>query len=207
MGLRLLKRKEVYESRTENTPTVPFRVGETRIRFVGGYFIACCAAPWRPHMKKHSYFASRFRDGWPEPEEIAPLFLAPPGERWFFETGNDSAGLTAEGVDGTDRLDPADRGRVAVHLDLWAHPERGVQLSWRKWGGGRKETWHSKGDLSRLAEHVRSLHDTPLSAGLFIPYEEAWQAVRDFIETDGERPGSIAWIEESDLPAGTFPAP
>ncbi|MDP3327924.1 Imm1 family immunity protein [Parvibaculum sp.] len=150
-------------------------------------------------MEKRSYFISRFRDGWPEPEEIAPLFLAPLGERWFFETGNDSAGLTAEDGDGA--------GRVAVHLDIWAHPELGVQLTWRKWGGGHKETYHSRGDLLRLGEHVRSLHDTLLPVGLFIPWEQAWEAVRDFIETDGQRPESVAWLEESKLPAGTFPSP
>jgi len=158
-------------------------------------------------MKKHSYFASRFRDGWPSPEEIAPLFFAAPGKRWFFETGNDSAGLTVEGIEGTSHFEPADPGRVAVHLDIWAHPELGVQLTWRKWGGGHKETYHSRGDLLRLGEHVRSLHDTLLPVGLFIPWEQAWEAVRDFIETDGQRPESVAWIEESKLPAGTFPSP
>ena len=158
-------------------------------------------------MRKHSYFASRFREGWPDPAEMEPYFLAPPGKRWFFETGNDSGGLTAEGVDGTGHFEPADRRRITVYLDMWGHPELGVQFTWRKSGGGHSETFYSMGDLSRLGEHVRSLHDTPLPVGLFIPYQDAWEAVKEFIETDGERPKGIAWVEENALPAGTFPAP
>ncbi|MDO8837794.1 MAG: hypothetical protein Q7V31_02620 [Parvibaculum sp.] len=158
-------------------------------------------------MRKHSYFASRFREGWPDPEEIAPYFLAPPGKRWFFETRNDSAGLTAEGVDGTGHFGPADPRRITIYLDMWGHPGLGVQLTWRKWGGGNNETYYSSGDISRLGEHVRNLHDTLLPVGLFIPYEDAWVAVKAFIETEGRRSESIAWIEERALPAGTFPSP
>ncbi|MBO6634820.1 Imm1 family immunity protein [Parvibaculum sp.] len=158
-------------------------------------------------MRKHSYFASRFREGWPGLAEMEPYFLAPSGKRWFFETRNDSAGLTVEGVDGTGHFEPTDRRRIAIHLDMWGHPELGVQLTYRKKGGGHDETFYSTGDLSRLDEHVRSLHDTLLPVGLFISYEDAWKAVKEFIATNGERPKSIAWVEEEALPAGTFPAP
>lgn len=158
-------------------------------------------------MRKHSYFASRFREGWPGVAEMEPYFLAPPGKRWFFETRNDSAGLTLEGVDGTGHFGPVDRRRIAIHLDMWGHPELGVQLTYRKRGGGHDETFYSMGDPSRLDEHVPSLHDTLLPVGLFISYEDGWEAVKEFIATDGERPKSTTWIEEEALPAGTFPAP
>src|SRR5215470_17242188 len=62
-------------------------------------------------------------------------------------------------------------------------------------------------DLSRLREWIRSTHDTPLPIGLFIPYATAWNAVKEFIETDGELPTSIEWIPNRELPPGTFPDP
>ena len=82
----------------------------------------------------------------------------------------------------------------------------GVYLQYDKWDGRiqRKQTFNSKGDLNRLGEFVRSLHGTPLSVGLFIPFAVAWKAVKEFIETDGELPISIAWIASSDLPPETF---
>jgi len=129
-------------------------------------------------------------------------FLAPPEQRWFSE--NDNMGLTAEGVDGTDDLD-SNEGRIDVDLDMWGHPELGVLLVYSKWGGGSKQMYSSKGDVSRLREWVRSKHGTPLPVGLFVPYDAAWDAVKEFIETDGELPNSIEWIANRDLPRGTFP--
>jgi len=54
---------------------------------------------------------------------------------------------------------------------------------------------------------VRSLHGTPLSVGLFVPFPVAWKAVKEFIETDGELPTSIEWVANSDLSPETFPDP
>jgi len=157
-------------------------------------------------MRKCTYLDLRRGNGWPRPEELEPYFLRPPGQCWAFKSGNDNAGLAAEGVDGTEDLDPHD-GRIDVDLDMWGHPELGVLLIYSKWGGGLKETFTSKGDLSRLREWVRSTHDTPLPVGLFIPYALAWKAVKEFIETDGKLPKSIEWIANRDLPPDTFPDP
>ena len=120
--------------------------------------------------------------------------------------GNDSAGFDAQGVDGTQHL-PANQGRIDVRLTMWGHPVHGVFLMYEKHGGGHRETFSSKGDLRRLGELVRSLHDTPLPVGLFIPFETAWKAVKEFIETDGALPKSIEWIANRDLPPNTFPDP
>ena len=92
-------------------------------------------------------------------------------------------------------------------MSMWGHPELGVLLIYSKWGGGYRATFSSKGDLGRLREWVLSLHDTPLPVGLFIPYEIAWKAVKEFIETDGELPRSVEWIANRDLPPNTFPDP
>lgn len=157
-------------------------------------------------MKKSAYFASRPSKGWPNPEDLQRYFLDPPGKRWFFETGNDSAGLDAEGVDGTEHL-PANRGRIDIRLSMWGHPTLGVLLIYEKHGGGYREAFSSKGDLNRLQEWVRSTHDTPLPVGLFIPYEHAWKAVKEFIDKEGGIPSSIDWIANRDLPPNTFPDP
>jgi hypothetical protein len=159
-------------------------------------------------MRKTVYFDVFDGRGWPSPEQLRPYFLAPPGQRWTFDggNGNDSWGLTAEGVDGTEHLE-ANKGRIDIELEMWGHPDLGVLLIYSKWGGGVKQMYSSKGDLHRLREWVRSLHDTPLPVGLFIPYEKAWQAVKEFIETDGQLPKSIDWIANRDLPRNTFPDP
>jgi hypothetical protein len=157
-------------------------------------------------MRKRTYFASRHSDGWPLPDALKSYFLAPPGRRWFFDSGNDGANLTVEGLYGTEAKQPY-KTRVDANLMMWGHPELGVLLIWSKWGGGYKETFSSKGDLRRLKEWVRSAHDTPLPIGLFVSYETAWKAVKEFIETDGDLPKSIEWVANRDLPPNTFPDP
>lgn len=157
-------------------------------------------------MNKRAYFASRNIKGWPRPEDIEHFFLAPPGRRWFFETGNDTAGFDAEGIDGTENLEPR-QARSNVRLALSAHPTLGVFLSWSKWDGRERQTYNSKGDLSRLRQFVRNMHDTPLPVGLLVPFDVAWKAVKEFLETDGQLPKSIEWIDDRDLPPDTFPDP
>jgi Immunity protein Imm1 len=149
-------------------------------------------------MKKETYFASRDRKGWPDPKELEPYFLAPPGKRWFFETSNDEASLSLKNPDNT---------QADTSLDMTGHPEHGVFLEYKKWGGGYRDTYYSNGDLTRLAEHVRTLHDCLLPIGLFIPFEEAWKAVKEFMETEGMLPRSIDWIASHELPPDTFPPP
>ena len=157
-------------------------------------------------MRKRTYFDSRRRTGWPQPKELERYFLAPPGKEWFYAGGNDGARLSVEGLYGTEHLE-ANRGRVDCDLMMWGNRDLGVLLIYSKWGGGLQQTYSSRGDLTRLRELVRSLHDTPLPVGLFIPFATAWKAVKEFIETDGELPKSIEWIANRDLPANTFPDP
>lgn len=159
-------------------------------------------------MKKYTYFASRRSEDWPNPSQLEPYFLAPKGQEWFYTGGNDGASLRAEGLYGTEKLEPK-TGRVDVYLLMTGNPQHGVILFYSKWDGriGRKFGYSSKGDLSRLRELVYSLHGTPLPVGLFVPFPIAWKAVKEFIETDGDLPKSIEWIANSDLPPNTFPDP
>lgn len=157
-------------------------------------------------MRKRTYFASRRREGWPEPDELEPYFIAPPGKRWFFETRNDGAVLVAEGVENTKHLQVG-AGRIDIRLEMYGHPELGVFLLYQKTGGKGRGVFSSKGDLNKLREWVRTLHNDPMPVGLYIPFEKAWKAVKEFIKTDGQLPKSIEWIANSDLPPNTFPAP
>lgn len=157
-------------------------------------------------MKKSAYFDEYWGDGWPAISYLEPYFISPPGKEWFFESTNDGAILKAEGVDGTEHLQP-NKGRIDIRLWMWGHPKHGVLLIHEKVGPGRQVAYSSKGDLSRLKEHVRTLHGDLRPVGLFIPFAKAWPAVKEFIETQGALPTSIEWIANADLPPNTFPDP
>ncbi|WP_292613181.1 Imm1 family immunity protein [Nitrobacter sp. 62-13] len=156
---------------------------------------------------KHTNFDEFDWNGWPHPHELERFFLAPKGEEWSFAGGNDSWGLRVEGLCGTEQRSRFEQ--VTSNLSMIGNSDLGVYLSYRKWDGRvrQQRSYVAKGDLSRLGEFVRSLHGTPLSVGLFVPFPVAWKAVKEFIETDGELPTSIEWIASSDLPPETFPDP
>ena len=155
---------------------------------------------------KRALFDTHWGAGWPDVKWLQPYFLAHPERNWPFAGGSDSAGLDAEGVDGTEHL-AANDGRIDIRLSMWGNRKLGILLMYEKAGGGYSECFSSKGDLSRLSELVRSTHDTPLPVGLFIPFDIAWKAVKEFIETDGKLPQSIEWIANRDLPPNAFPDP
>jgi len=157
-------------------------------------------------MKKSTYFDTFNRRGWPETKEFERYFLTSTGWHKFFESGNDCWGLSAEGVDGTEHLH-TNTGRIDIHLTLLGHLDLGVLLNYRKWGGGLKDTYYSKGDLRRLHEWVKTKDGDLMPIGLFIPCDTAWKAVKEFIEIDGALPKSIEWVADRDLPPEVFPDP
>jgi hypothetical protein len=157
-------------------------------------------------MKRSIYF-DRFRGEWPSLQAIEGFFLAPGGRQWSFLGGNDSWGIDIEGLYGTERS--AELDRVNAAMTMVGNLKLGVYLCYDRWDGRvrKKYSYNSKGDLGRLGEFVESLHETPLSVGLFVPFPVAWIAVKQFMETDGELPDGIEWVTSEDLPPGTFPAP
>lgn len=73
--------------------------------------------------------------------------------------------------------------------------------------GSQGRDWFSKDDMSRIRQWVRSLHNDPLPLDLFIPFDKAWLPVKEFMDTEGRLPTSIAWIDSDDVPDNTFPDP
>jgi hypothetical protein len=155
-------------------------------------------------VKKRSFFASDLRDDWPAPQEIERYFLGPPEQRWFSRTDAEGAAFFADGVDETTKP-AATNTNIALYLQV--HPKWGVLLQWSKLGRDLDETHFSKGDLSRLREYCYVGQSGPLPAGLFIPLEVAWVAVKEFLERDGALPTRIQWVAGRDLPQDTFPDP
>jgi Immunity protein Imm1 len=155
-------------------------------------------------MRKRTYFDEFIGYYWPEPRDLERYFLAPPGQH--FRPWDGCWGLKATGVDGTEHL-PADNGCINLDLTMLGSPDRGVLLHYHKWGRGVAESYYSKGNLGRLQEWLKTKDGDLMPIGLFIPFEVAWKAVKEFIERDGALPTSIAWVAGRDLPASAFPDP
>lgn len=157
-------------------------------------------------MRKVAFFEKLWNADWPDVEWLKPYFIPPPGKQWSLSGGNDSGSFSIEGADGTEHFKPG-QGQINIYLEMWRNPDLGILLIYKKWGRDLDITYTCRGDLTRLRQWVRSKHQTPLPIGLFIPFEKAWSAVREFIETEGSLPKSIEWIANRDLPAETFPLP
>jgi hypothetical protein len=158
-------------------------------------------------MRKRIYFDKYRGTGWPEISELEPFFLAQKGQQWSYLGGNDNWSLKIEDINDTGEADLEGGRRTDIRLGMWGHPDHGVLLIYEKVGGGFGEAFTSKGDMSRIREWIRTLHGDLMPIGLFIPFEEAWKAVKEFMETVGELPKSIEWVENVTLPEGTFPEP
>jgi hypothetical protein len=156
-------------------------------------------------VKRTIYFGDFDRSSWPDPRELERYFLDPTGEAWPHEDGNDEWGLDVDGLYGTSNLGNPD-DRVIVHLAITGYPNLGATLHYAKWDGRTRERLHvsSQGDLRRLNEIVVSMQGTPMSAGLFVPFADAYRAVKEFMETDGELPPSIRWGPGAEIPQEAF---
>jgi hypothetical protein len=156
-------------------------------------------------MRKSCSFHDFDASGWPSPNELKKYFSA--GGRLWASHGNDSWALRAEGLYGTAVLPRSDA--VNVDLRMMGSLEHGVTLDFARWHGRirRLDRYCSVGDLGRLGQSMVSLHGNPYSVGLFIPFGEAFKAVKEVIESDGELPTSVEWVSGKDLLPERFPAP
>ena len=155
-------------------------------------------------MQKRSHFEEFMGPGWPLPAQLEHYFLGPPEQRWPSEDGQDCWGLSALGADGTEHLQEG-KGRVDIRLTMVGNLYHGVFLFYRKYGGGTNESYYSRGNLKRLREWVATVDGDLLTVGLFIPFEAAWKAVKEFMERDGALPASIAWMAHQDVPWYAYP--
>ena len=152
-------------------------------------------------MQRWTTFDRHYHEGWPNPRELKPYFLAPPGQEWFNHGGNDTAGPVSHRSLRNRERNPS-KTRTDLYFEMYGIPGLGVLLIYHKYGGGFSEAYMSKGDMSRLKGWVRNLHNDALPVGLFIPFKSAWIAVKEFIETDGALPKSIEWVANKELPEG-----
>jgi hypothetical protein len=157
-------------------------------------------------MIRRTYFDSYQGEGWPDEKWLSHYFLTESGRRQFFANGNDSWGLKAYGLNGSQNLPPS-QGRIDVDLTILGHSDLGILLCYHKSGGGSSEIRYSKGNLDFLQEQVETLHGDKVPAGLFISFDLAWAAVREFMAKDGELPGNIPWISANELSADVFSSP
>ena len=157
-------------------------------------------------MRRSIYLPDFDQDGWPASRELEAYFLTRAGQRRAFEIGNDCWGLSVEGVDGTAHMKEY-KGRIDINLTIIGSPRHGVLLCHQKWGGRYKDNYYSKGDLSRLLKWTRTNHGDVMSIGLFIPFEEAWKAIKEFMAQDGALPSGIAWVSNKNIPQEAFPDP
>ena len=156
-------------------------------------------------MNKQAFFDTLEGPFWPEPRQIERYFIASNSEGSPNTGRKDSWSLHAEGLYGTSHLTPK-TGRVDVHLYMVRNFQHGVMFAYSKWDGRTKtgEGFSSKGDLTRLREWVPVHQGGRVPVGLFVPFPDAWSAIREFLSSGGERPTSIEWIDDGELPADSF---
>lgn len=156
-------------------------------------------------MIKRAYFDTYDGDGWPDIKWLETYFLTEAGRQRFFASGNDSWGLKAYGLGGSEKLPPS-RGRIDVDLTILGHRDLGILLCYYVSDGLNRKAYYSKGNVERLGEWVETFHGDKMPVGLYVPFDLAWLGVKEFIEKEGELPQDIPWFFADDLPVDTFPS-
>jgi hypothetical protein len=154
-------------------------------------------------MKKTAYLANFPQMGWPSRAQIKPFFFPATGNNWPTDGGNDAWALSL-----FPDANPNERGvnsrDTGIHLSMVGVPDFGVFMHWHHTGATIEDSYFSKGDLSKLKLHVRTLQSDARPLGFFIPFATAWLAVEDFMSNPGSRSGRIEWVHWRDLPFPPF---
>jgi hypothetical protein len=157
-------------------------------------------------MMKDTYFRAdngHFNGvGWPDIKWLEPYFLTAAGRRRAFSE-QQSWGLKLYGIDGTEHLQRY-KGRIDINLTIQGDLKHGILLWYNKSGGGEWEAKYSKGDSAKWRQWVETPQGDQMPAALFIPFEMAWKAVKEFIEREGALPKNVEWIADFDLPDFAF---
>ena len=164
-------------------------------------------------MKREIYFRDLRTNYWPALEAIKPYFLAPDAPQMWGESGNDDWAIGIYGFNGTEdglrfaRVGSGQKQQEWAELEMWGDPNLGVMLWYQRVGGGPTIYQYSAGDMSRQNQWTRTLQSDLRPVSLYIPYDKAWLAVKEFMETDGQLPKCIQWISSMDVPSNSFPVP
>jgi hypothetical protein len=152
-------------------------------------------------MKKTFAFGPFGDTVWTDPSKIEHFFLDPRQRELLFLDREGGGVFSIEGLEGTEGLS-SEAERVNARLYLAMLPQHGATISYHHWDGRirKKIEFHSKGNLERINEYVRSFQGSPMQLGLFVPYEAAWNAVKEFMEGDGGPPTSIEWVGGASIP-------
>jgi len=165
-------------------------------------------------MKKNISFADMYMSSWPESDALRNYFLTLDGRDSIYAGGNDSCALEISGLYGTENVKPykdqtpQERATVIeASLIIYFNPQLGILLEYSRTGRGFQDSYFSYSDLGKIGLYVETLHNDLRSVGMYIPYEAAWPAVKEFMEREGELPTCIKWVAGADLPPDTFVEP
>jgi Immunity protein Imm1 len=150
------------------------------------------------NVLKETHFHRLPADGWPNPARLRPFFFDPSLQDWGVAWGLNATNVDPKELAGWDQ--PTD-----LRLTMAGSQFHGVFFQYRRFGAGRGQTYYAKGDLRRMREWVEIGQGDLYPVGLFVPFEAAWRAVKEFIERNGALPECIEWVDRGDLPHGTFP--
>lgn len=132
-------------------------------------------------------FPSLYGTSLPTEEEIEPLFFEKFPEAW-----TEDADITCYIRDGE-----------YYRLSIVANCRYGIWLWYRySRSDSQEENYISLGDPERLNQYVEVVEDSLTLEGLYLPPEQAWLAVRDFLNLEGLRSDKISWLSEDQIPKG-----
>jgi hypothetical protein len=153
-------------------------------------------------VSKTASFYTFGGEGWPDLVWLEPFFRSEVGRRQAF-ADRESYGLKLGGVDGT-RYGRPSKGRIDIDLTIQGDLNHGILLWYSRSGGGQREGKYSKGDPANWRRWVETPQGDHMSIALFIPFETAWLAVKEFIDREAALPRCIEWIADRDLPDYAF---
>ena len=143
---------------------------------------------------------------WPAADQLEQSFLDPARRNWAFWDGGGGGYISVSGLDGTEN-EPDGPNRSNARIAIRAHRKHGATLDHHWWDGKRRvSTSHlSLGSTSDMTKLPHLDNRQPFAVGLFIPFELAWLALKDFMVDPIHPSKSVPWINAKDLPPSAIP--
>jgi Immunity protein Imm1 len=141
----------------------------------------------------------------PPLNELEQYFTLKRGYLWLDLPGVDTAGIEYLDVTGSGE-ESIEASRVDLALTLWGHPAYGVYLQYDRRAKNDRMTRCSVGS-GESGQWIRSRQGDLIPLGLCISFDNAWRAVKEFVETGGALPESVDWLAANKLAPNAFPDP